>query len=83
MGGVSLEFILNLVLIMLLGAPLLLLHFISPKIHWLEDNEDWLSIVVWLLALTGIYLIVAPLFGMEPATLHCNNHPNNIFCNPF
>ncbi len=57
---------LNLMVLLLVLAPLLLLEILQSRMKWLEKNHDWLSIVVWIVTLLAIYIFVLPRFGLAP-----------------
>jgi len=57
---------LNALVIMLVGAPLLALQLLRSRSTWIEDNHEWLGVVVWLVVLLCVYVFVLPRLGLAP-----------------
>ncbi len=61
-----LEFLLNIVVILIIGLPLLLLEVLRNHSEWIENNYGILSIIVWLVTLIAVYIFVLPMFNLKP-----------------
>jgi hypothetical protein len=60
------EVALNILVIMVVAAPLIALEALRPRAKWINDNHDWLNIVMWLGTLFAVYLWVLPRLGLQP-----------------
>ena len=57
-------FLVNVFVLVLVAAPLLLLHIWRYRYDWLRKHYEVLSIVVWLATLLVVYAFVLPRFGL-------------------
>jgi hypothetical protein len=58
--------LLNGMILLLVGSPLLVLELVKYRTEWLRRNHDWLSVIVWLATLASVYAFVLPRFGLAP-----------------
>jgi hypothetical protein len=58
--------LLNLVVILLAGSPLLLLEVARSHSHWIDEHHGGLSFIVWAVTLAAIYIWVLPALRLQP-----------------
>lgn len=56
--------LLNLLVVALIAAPLVLLHYLRYRTEWLRKHHDAVSVVVWLATLLVVYAVVLPRLGL-------------------
>lgn len=75
------EFIFNLLLLLVVGLPLLVLELASGQWKWLREHKGPISFLLWFAALFLCYNVFAPMVGMEPIVFHCGEPGvRSIFC---
>ena len=58
--------LLNGVIILLIGSPLLLLELARSRSRWIDDHHGGLSFALWILTLGAVYICVLPRLGLQP-----------------
>jgi hypothetical protein len=60
------ELLLSGLVIVLIGLPLTLLEVARFRFKWIDDHHGGLSLVLWILALSAVYIWVLPRLGLQP-----------------
>jgi len=58
--------LLNGILVLLIGSPLLLLEVARSYSRWIDDHHGGLSLALWFLVLAAVYVWVLPRLGLQP-----------------
>jgi hypothetical protein len=58
--------LLNLLIIMLIGAPLFLLEWVRSRYLWIDKHFDILNLILWFLTLVAVYIWVLPALNLQP-----------------
>jgi hypothetical protein len=59
--------LLNALVLLIVGTPLLLLKLLSARWPWLARNYFWFAFPLWFVILLLVYIFLLPRLGLEPS----------------
>ena len=58
--------LLNIVVILIIGCPLLLLELARGRSQWIDQHHGALNLVLWIITLLAVYVWLLPRLGLQP-----------------